>query len=274
MLATLTELQDTAVRLLSVVSATGDLSPLERSDAEDTVSDWLDGQGVERGYDLAPVLVGSGIDVAWLVLMRQRVPGPEFSGGLRWITYALETEHLMSEIEDATGRISALVTAAKQYSQMDRAAHQEFDVHDGLDSTLTMLARKLADVHVVKDYDRTLPPVSGYPAELNQVWTNLIDNAVGAMAGAGTLTVRTGRHGDGIVVEVGDTGPGIPPEIRRRIFEPFFTTKPVGEGTGLGLDISWRIVVSRHGGDLRVQSEPGDTRFQALLPLTAPAATG
>jgi signal transduction histidine kinase len=127
-------------------------------------------------------------------------------------------------------------------------------------------------VRVVKDYDRSLPPVPGYPGELNQVWTNLVVNALDAMAGEGTLTLRTARDGDRALVEVADTGPGIPEELRQRVFEPFFTTKPVGQGTGLGLDVSYRVVVTRHGGDLRVRSRPGDTRFQVRLPLTEPAA--
>jgi signal transduction histidine kinase len=174
----------------------------------------------------------------------------------------------MSEIEESTTRISALVGAAKQYSQLDRAPFQVVDVHDLLDSTLVMLAGKFGTgITVVKDYDRSLPRIPGYPAELNQVWTNLIDNAVSAMNGTGTLTVRTARDGDRALIEFGDTGPGVPPEIRERIFEPFFTTKPVGEGTGLGLDISWRIVVNKHHGDLRVESVPGNTRFQVCLPL-------
>jgi signal transduction histidine kinase len=192
---------------------------------------------------------------------------------VRWLAYALETEMLMAEIEDSTTRISALVGAAKQYSQMDRTPHQWIDVHDGLDSTLVMLSSKIGGgVKVVKDYDRTLPDVPAYPGELNQVWTNLIDNAVGAMGATGTLTVRTVLVEDQVCVEIGDTGPGIPEENRPRIFEPFFSTKPVGEGTGLGLDISFRIVVERHHGDLRVKSQPGDTRFQVLLPLTEQAS--
>jgi signal transduction histidine kinase len=145
-------------------------------------------------------------------------------------------------------------------------------VHDGLDATLVMMSRKLAGLEVVTDLDRSLPSIPGFPAELNQVWTNLIDNAAGAMAGSGTLTLRTAREGDSVLVEIGDTGPGVPEDLRRRIFEPFFTTKPVGEGTGLGLDISFRIVVNRHGGDLRVVSEPGDTRFQVRLPIRPAAA--
>ena len=176
----------------------------------------------------------------------------------------------MSEIEDATIRVSSLVTAAKQYSQLDRAPYQVVDVHSLLDSTLVMLGGKIGQgIKVVKDYDRGLPPIPAYPAELNQVWTNLIDNAVSAMQGTGTLTVRTSLDRDHLLVEFGDTGPGVPPEIRQRIFEPFFTTKPVGEGTGLGLDISWRIVVNKHHGDLRVESVPGDTRFLVRLPLAA-----
>ena len=180
----------------------------------------------------------------------------------------------MSDIEDATGRVSSLVSAAKQYSQMDRAAHQWIDVHTGLDSTLVMLTHKIGDgVKVVKDYDRTLPQVPAHPAELNQVWTNLIDNAVQAMNGAGTLTIKTYREDDHLVVAVGDTGPGVPDELKKRVFEPFFTTKPVGEGTGLGLDISYRIVVNGHGGDIRLESAPGDTRFLVRLPLTEPASS-
>ena len=188
---------------------------------------------------------------------------------IRWLNYTVETELLLNEIEDSTKRVSHLVTAAKQYSQLDRAPYQVVDVHELLKSTLMMLHGKLGDgITVVKDFDRSLPPIPGYPAELNQVWTNLIDNAVSAMDGHGTLTVRTARDDDRVLVEIADTGPGIPKDIQSRIFEPFFTTKPVGEGTGLGLDISYRIVVNRHHGDLRVESEPGNTRFQVRLPIT------
>lgn len=245
------------------------LSALAASDAEDELVDWLSERDVQRPFDLAPPLVAAGITGVWLDSLADRVPAHLLESGLRWIVYSLETEQLMAEIEDATGRVSALVGAAKQYSQMDRSAQQTFDVHDGLEATLTMMTRKLVGLEVVTDFDRDLPTVPGFPAELNQVWTNLIDNAAGAMAGSGTLTLRTARDGDSVLVEVGDTGPGVPEELRRRIFEPFFTTKPVGEGTGLGLDISFRIVVNRHGGDLRVLSEPGDTRFQVRLPLRA-----
>jgi signal transduction histidine kinase len=152
---------------------------------------------------------------------------------------------------------------------MDRAPYQVADVHELLDSTLMMLAGKMGSgIKVAKEYDRSVPRIPAYPGELNQVWTNLIDNAVSAMDGEGKLTVRTALDGDQVLVEFHDTGSGVPAEIRDRIFDPFFTTKPVGEGTGLGLDISWRIVVNKHHGSLMVQSVPGDTRFQVRLPLT------
>ncbi|WP_040840731.1 sensor histidine kinase, partial [Nocardia brevicatena] len=193
----------------------------------------------------------------------------------RWLNYTIETELLMNEIADSTGRISTLLDAAKQYSQMDRAPFQVVDLHELLDSTLVMLSRKIGDsIDVVKDYDRTLPPVACYAAELNQVWTNLIDNAVYAMEGRGTLTIGTRQGNDCAVVVIADTGPGIPADVQSRIFEPFFTTKPVGEGTGLGLDISFRIVVNKHSGDIRVESRPGDTRFTVWLPLTRPESEG
>ena len=183
----------------------------------------------------------------------------------------LRYELRMGEIEESVGRVSGLVGAASQYSQLDRSAQQPVDVRELLDATLVMLQAKIPEgVAVVKEYDRGLPLVPAYGAELNQVWTNLIDNAVGAMNGNGTLTLATWRDGDQLLVEVRDTGPGIEPDIRPRIFEPFFTTKPVGEGTGLGLDISYRIVVNKHHGDIRVYSRPGDTRFRVILPVTQP----
>jgi signal transduction histidine kinase len=250
-----------------------ELSPMETSDREDELSDWLDAHEVTGGWDLASVFAAGGLDLACMEEIGANVAPELLDQALHWIGYALETEQLMTDIEDAGNRISTLVSAAKQYSQLDRASHQWIDVHDGLKSTLIMLTHKIGDgVRVVKDFDRTLPQIPAHPAELNQVWTNLIDNAVQAMGGAGTLTLRTTREDNCVVVEVGDTGPGIPEQIRPRIFEPFFTTKPVGEGTGLGLDISYRIVVNGHGGDIRVLSQPGDTRFQVRLPLSEPAS--
>jgi signal transduction histidine kinase len=264
----LQQLVDVQEALVKQVATAPKLSAIQTADLEDELSDWLDEHGVVDGWDLAALFVPAGITVARLEEVHASVGDGFLNAALRWLGYAVETETLMGEIEDATTRISTLLGAAKQYSQMDRAPFQWMDVHDGLDSTLVMLGRKLSGIKVVKEYDRSLPTIPAYAGELNQVWTNLIDNAVAAMDGHGTLTIRTTGQEDRLLVEICDTGPGVPPELGQRIFEPFFTTKPVGEGTGLGLDISWRIVVNRHRGDLRLQSEPGDTRFQVLLPLT------
>jgi signal transduction histidine kinase len=249
------------------VAKARELSPMELSDAEDALSDWLDDHNVSASWDVAPVLAAVGLDVPWMEDVLTAV-GPEYlEGAVRWLMYTIDTESLMNEIDESVTRISTLVGAAKQYSQIDRAPYQVVDLRELLKSTLVMMSSKLQGVTVVKDFDPELPPIPAYAAELNQVWTNIIDNAVGAMGGSGTLTLRTKRDGAYAVVEIGDTGPGIPPEIRNRIFEPFFTTKPIGEGTGLGLDISWRIVVKKHHGDLRVDSSPGDTRFKIVLPI-------
>jgi signal transduction histidine kinase len=263
-LVTLIELQERAVEQ---VAKAPELSPMEASDREDQIADWLEARGVRNAYDIAPTLVQAGLDAEWLEQVPDLVGADILEGAVGWLNYTLETELLMNEIEDSTNRISTLVAAAKQYSQMDRAPHQVLDVHELLDSTLVMLSRKVRDVRVVKEYDRTLPDIPVYGAELNQVWTNVIDNALQAMDGSGTLTIRTSRVDDMLQVEIADTGPGIPPDVIGRIFEPFFTTKPVGQGTGLGLDISWRIVVNKHHGDLSVESVPGDTRFRVRLPL-------
>jgi signal transduction histidine kinase len=173
---------------------------------------------------------------------------------------------LSSEVESSMTRISELVGAMKEYSYMDRAASQEIDIHKGLESTLKIFSPKLKDIEVVRDYDRALPQIRAYAGELNQVWTNLIDNAIDAMGGKGRLTIRTSADDDGVTVEIGDTGPGIPAEVKSRIFDPFFTTKPVGRGTGLGLDITYRIITTRHHGTIRVYSVPGNTRFEVHLP--------
>ncbi|GHC95442.1 histidine kinase [Streptomyces violarus] len=249
------------------------LSPLEASDREDALADWLDDQGIPDGWRIAPTFVQAGLDVDWLDQIAAAVDEEILPSAIGWLNYTVETELLMDEINDSTARISHLVDAAKQYSQLDRAPFQNADVHELLDSTLLMLSGKIGkQIKVVKEYDRTLPRIPAYPAELNQVWTNLIDNAVSAInsaGGEGTLTVRTAPDHDRLLVEFRDTGVGIPAQDRGRIFDPFFTTKPVGEGTGLGLDISWRIVVNKHHGSIQVESEPGDTRFQVLLPLTS-----
>ncbi|MEU8801993.1 ATP-binding protein [Spirillospora sp. NPDC048819] len=243
-------------------------SPLEVSDAEDELADWLEEHGVADAWDLAPGLVAAGIGTGQAEEVALAAGG-HLPAAVRWLAEVLEVAQLQAEIADAMGRITALLDSARQYSQLDRAAYLRADLRELLDSTLTMLKRKIGpDVTVKTDYDPGLPPVPVYAAELNQVWTNLIVNALYAMQGSGTLTIRTARENDHALVEIGDTGTGIAEDDLDRIFTPFFTTKPVGQGTGLGLDISWRIVAGRHGGDIRVESLPGDTRFRVLLPLT------
>ncbi|MCM3886485.1 ATP-binding protein [Frankia sp. R82] len=270
-LESLIRLQEEAVERVAKAPT---LTPMQAADREDTLGDWLDEHGIDDAWDIAPIFVQAGLEPDWLDHVAASVPPGVVAGAVRWLTYTIESEMLMREIEDSTTRVSSLVTAAKQYSQMDRAPFQTVDIHELLESTLVMLGRKIgSDVEIRRDYDHTLPPVPAYAAELNQVWTNLIDNAASAMDHHGVLTVRTFADRDRLVVEIGDSGPGIDPSIQSRIFEPFFTTKPVGEGTGLGLDISWRIVVNKHHGDITVRSTPGDTRFQVSLPFTVPRPT-
>ncbi|RBY83278.1 ATP-binding protein [Blastococcus sp. TF02A-26] len=270
MLTALTALQEDFV---ARIGPAPELGALERADREDELGEWLEDHDVDRAWDLAGVFVAAGLGPDDLERVAAAVTPSSLPAALQWLSYTVETETLVAEIGESTARISALVDAAKQYSQIDRTPHQAAELHVGLDATLTMMSGKIGPgVTVVKEYDRSLPAVPAYAGELNQVWPNLIHNALDAMGGTGTLTLRTALDGDRALVEIGDTGPGIPEELRRRVFEPFFTTKPVGQGTGLGLDVSWRIVVTRHGGDLRVQSRPGDTRFQVRLPLEEPAA--
>jgi signal transduction histidine kinase len=266
---TLETVADLAARALESSRTATPLSPIEVSDREDEVADWLSDHGISDPWEVAPILVGAGLGVDWLEELVKVTPPPHLEYGLSYPVRAVETDNLLDEITDGVERISGLLRSASQYSQMDRAPLQTIDVHDGLDATLTLLKHKLGDdIKVVREYDRSLPRIVAYPGELNQVWTNLIDNAIDAMGGGqGTLTVRTGLDDERIAVEIADTGPGVPAEIRSRVFERFFTTKDVGKGTGLGLDLAWHIVVGRHGGQISLESEPGDTRFIVLLPL-------
>ena len=197
--------------------------------------------------------------------------GPALGPGLEWVASTLSAATLLSELKDSSRRISELVAAVKSYSQMDRASVQHIDVTDGIESTLLMLGYKLRDgITVVRDYSADVPRIQAYPGELNQVWTNLIDNAIDAMAGAGTLRLSTRAEGNDVVIEVGDTGPGMPPQVAARAFEAFYTTKDVGKGTGLGLDIARRIVVERHGGTITIDSRPGETVLRVRIPIRPP----
>jgi len=243
-------------------------SPMEATDAEDELADWLDEQGVAGGYDLAPVLASAGLDPAWGEEVLEAVGEQCLDAAVRWIAYSVDTESLMRELEDATSRISALVGAVKQYTSMDRAPYADVDVPAGLDSTVVMLSHKIGpSISVVRDYEPDLPLVPAYGGELNQVFTNLLDNAADAMGGQGRLLLRARREGEGVRVEVVDDGPGIPTAALDRVFDAFWTTKPAGRGTGLGLDIARRIVEKRHSGRLTVTSRPGETCFAVWLPL-------
>jgi signal transduction histidine kinase len=256
-----------------------ELTALEASDREEKIGEWLEDHGINYAWDYAPTFVDAGLDIDWLERVSASVDEVDASaslqGALGWLRYTIETELLMNQIGEASKRISALLAGAKQYSQMDRAPYQTADVHELLHSTVMMFGDKLGkdgSVKMVKELDKSLPELLCYPGDLNQVWTNIIDNAIQAMDGHGTLTLRTMRENEDMIrVEIGDDGPGIPEETIGKIFNPFFTTKPFGEGTGLGLDLARRIVVEKHHGDLRVESKPGDTRFIVLLPLVAPA---
>ncbi|MCP9275449.1 ATP-binding protein [Mycolicibacterium arenosum] len=258
-----------------------ELTALEASDREDAIGDWLEDHGIVGAWDYAPTFVEAGLDTDWLERILASVDEVDATASLQaavgWLKYTIENELQMNEIAEASKRISALLAGAKQYSQMDRGSYQSANVHELLRSTIMMFGEKIGHegkgrpIVICKDMDQTLPELQCYPGDLNQVWTNIIDNAIQAMDGHGTLTIRTARENDEMIrVEICDDGPGIPEDIVDRIFTPFFTTKPFGEGTGLGLDLAWRIVVEKHAGNMSVQSKPGDTRFIVCLPLVAP----
>jgi signal transduction histidine kinase len=241
------------------------LGALETADREEAIGTWMERRGVDHAWLIASTLAARGADQAWLETVEKAVDPDAVGAALQWISSATGSAGLLDELADATSRISHLVQDVKTYSQMDRAPLQRVDLSACLDSTVTMLSPKLDGIEVTRAYD-DVPEIEVYAAELNQVWTNLIDNSLDAMDGDGTLRLATRLDGDDIVVEIGDTGPGIPPEVLDRVFEPFFTTKDVGSGTGLGLDISRRIVVERHGGRIDFESSPGSTTVVVRLP--------
>jgi signal transduction histidine kinase len=243
------------------------LDHLARSDGEDAIARWLDAHGVAAAWDLAPTFVNAGLDSAWLGKLIDKLPPASHADALGWLESRLNLKSLVGQVEQSTGRIAELVKAVKSYSYMDQSPMQEVDIHEGIESTLTMLGHKLKNVTLVRAFDRSVPRIMAYGSELNQVWTNLIDNAIAAVNGTGKICVGTSLEHDQLVVEIVDDGPGIPPEVQSRMFEPFFTTKSVGTGTGLGLVISNRIIGDRHGGEIEFESRPGETRFKVRLPV-------
>ena len=241
--------------------------PLARADREAEVETWLVGQGLREAWNLAPNLVWLGLKPDDLrSLAAQLTPGV-LAPALAWITAGVSVFRLLDEIGIGAGRMTEIISALKTYTYLDQAPVQEVDIHSGLENTLVILRHKLKEgVEVQRQFDRGLPRIQAYASELNQVWTNLIDNAIDAMEGKGQIILRTYLKEGSIVVEVEDNGPGIPDELQSRLFNPFFTTKPVGKGTGLGLNISYNIV-HKHGGDIKVFSKPGATCFQVWLPV-------
>jgi signal transduction histidine kinase len=255
--------------LLTRAAGRTSLSALDAADAEDELLEHLETLGLEEPWELAETLAAAGADAPWLDRV-QALAGPATGAALHWVVASIQAQSLADEVRESTQRISTLVSAVKSYAYLDRGERIEVDVHEGLETTLTLLAHKLKStaIQVTREYDRSLPKVTVYGSELNQVWTNLLDNAIDALGDAGTITLRTRLDGTAcVIVDIADDGPGIDPEIVKRVFDPFFTTKEVGRGTGLGLDTARRIVAERHRGSLWVDSEPGSTVFHVRLPI-------
>jgi signal transduction histidine kinase len=246
------------------------LSPIETGRLEEEAALWLEEHDVANPWDLAPSFVAAGLDHPWLEAAAQRLGANSLSGALTWIADTLLASALLDQIDDATTRISQLVSAVKDYSYVDRAPEQEIDIHEGIEKTLVILGYKLkGGIEIIRDYDSNLPRILVDGSELNQVWTNLIDNAIDAMSGQGQLRIRTQHDRRAVLVEIVDQGSGIPGDFSARIFDPFFTTKEVGKGAGLGLDIVRRIVVDRYHGEITFESVPGETRFLVRLPFAS-----
>lgn len=237
-------------------------------DREEAIGSWLEDRGVDQPWQMAAAFASTGADEAWFEACESAVSPPAFTAALQWVSSTISAAGLLSELSDTTNRITNLVEAVKSYSQMDRAAMQRVDIRDGIESTLVMLAPKLAGIEIERDFGADVPSFDAYAGELNQVWTNLIDNAIDAMDGHGTLRLSTRLDGSDVIVDISDSGHGMTGDVEARVFEPFFTTKDVGKGTGLGLDISRRIVADRHGGEISFDSAPGHTTVHVRLPIS------
>ena len=253
-------------RALAQADEGSEESAVAAADREDRLAALLDEMGYE-GWRLAEPLAKARVDEQWLADVAAAA-GPATGAALKWVAASLTARGLVDELHESTAQISHIVAAVKDYTHMDRAAIEDVDLHDGIESTLTILGYRIKHgaIAVERRYDRSLPRVTVRGSELNQVWTNLLSNALDALDGEGTITITSRRSPNGVAVEIADDGPGIPADVQSRIFEPFFTTKPVGEGTGLGLDIARRIVLA-HRGDIRLRSATGPTAFVVTLPL-------
>lgn len=250
--------------------AATNLDPLSRSDREDELTAWLEGLAITNAWAIAPILVSAGLTPQMLNQMVTQLSNNALSPVFHWLATSLAGAESLQTIQAGANRICEMVAAIRDYSFMDQAPLQAVDIHQGLESTLTILSYRLKQgkITIQRDYDCTLPRINAYGSELNQTWTYLIDNAIDVLGQhpSPVIELHTHREGNHLLVEISDNGPGIPPSIQPRIFEPFFTTKEVGKGTGLGLDMTYRIV-KKHGGDIYFTSSPGDTRFYIRLPL-------
>jgi signal transduction histidine kinase len=244
------------------------LDALEKIDRVDQLQAWLEAAGTDSAWELAPALVNFGWESESLEALKRDLSPALFALSVQWLGAGCLMMSLLSEVQQTTGRISQIVHAVKSYAYLDQAPLLEVDVHEGLENTLVIMQHKLKKgVTVKREYAADLPRIEAYASELNQVWTNIIDNALDAMNGKGEIKIKTYGQDGRIVVEIVDNGPGIPQEIQSRIFDPFFTTKAPGHGTGLGLHISHDIIANRHHGQLTVESKPGETKFRAVLPI-------
>jgi signal transduction histidine kinase len=248
------------------------LSSLDAADAEDALLERLEELDISDAWKLVEPLVGAGLDADWVGRVAA-IAGRGTDGVLRWVAAGLTAQSLASELQESTKRMSSLVGAVKSYAYMDRGDLVEIDLHEGIETTITILGHKLKQttIAIVRDYDRSLPPLTVRGSELNQVWTNLLDNAIDALGERGTITISTRADQGRAIVEITDDGPGIPPGVQSRVFDAFFTTKDVGQGTGLGLATVYRIVVDRHAGSLTFTSVPGKTTFRVSIPFTQPS---
>jgi signal transduction histidine kinase len=262
----LVALQQQAVSHAAACTA---LDALDASDAEEELLERLEALDVAEPWRLAEPLAVAGVDQAWLDELAG-LAGAATDAALQWVAASLNAGRLAAELEESTERMSSLVGAVKSYAYMDRGELVEVDLHEGLETTLAVLGYKLkhTEIALVREYDRALGKLTVRGSELNQVWTNLLDNAIDALGERGTITITTRADGECAIVEISDDGPGIPDDVASQIFDPFFTTKDVGYGTGLGLATARRIVVERHDGSLTLETEPGHTTFRVRLPFT------
>jgi len=246
-----------------------ELDPLTRSDLENEMEEWLEGKGLNNCWELASTIVNTGFTKEELNNLTRIFTNEQFPVVVSSVGNNFITDSLTEEIKQSADRITQIVQALKSYTYLDQAPVQSVDIHEGLNSTLVMLRSRLKKgISVKREYSENLPRIQAYGSELNQVWTNILDNAVDAMNENGRITIKTYKENQHLVVEIKDSGPGIPEDIQSKIFDPFYTTKPVGKGTGMGLNISHNIIVQKHKGEIKVKSKPGETCFQIKLPIT------